>query len=57
MNMIEITKDKKSNDIWIITRTDNEGFHRQLAVTKNELKELVIDISKVIDHDGQKYNV
>ena len=32
--MIEITKDKKS-PTWIITKTDNEGFHRQM----NELVE------------------
>lgn len=38
--MIEINKDKKS-PTWIITQTDNEGFHRQLAVTRQEMNQLV----------------
>lgn len=33
--MIELTKDKKS-DSFIITTTDNEGFHRQLTVSKDD---------------------
>ena len=37
--MIEITKDKKS-PTWIITKTDAEGFHHQLSLTKDELVEL-----------------
>lgn len=41
--MIEITKDKKSG-MYIITRTDSEGFHKQMTLTKEEiitLKELI----------------
>jgi hypothetical protein len=38
--MIEITKDKKT-PTWIITRTDSEGFHRQMNVTEEEMDELV----------------
>lgn len=52
MSMIEIKKDRKSNNIWIITRTNSEGFHKQLEVTKEDLNELVNNISKIIDHDG-----
>lgn len=37
--MIELTKDKKA-PVYIITRTDNEGFHRQLNVSHTELREL-----------------
>jgi len=37
--MIELKKDKKS-PTWIITTTDNEGFHRQLNVREEELNEL-----------------
>jgi hypothetical protein len=37
--MIELTKDKKSST-WIITKTDNEGFHRQISLTNEELVEL-----------------
>lgn len=39
--MIEIKKDKKS-PTWIITKTDTEGFHHQMNVTSEEIKELVI---------------
>jgi hypothetical protein len=37
--MIEVTFDKKSPTL-IITRTDSEGFHRQLQITKEESYEL-----------------
>ena len=37
--MIEISKDGKS-PTWIITKTDSEGFHHQINVTKEELLEL-----------------
>lgn len=37
--MIEISKDRKS-PTWIITKTDSEGFHHQINVTKLELIEL-----------------
>ena len=37
--MIRIDKDKKS-PTWIITKTDNEGFHSQINVTADELVEL-----------------
>lgn len=37
--MIELSKDKKSGT-WIITKTDNEGFHKQLNVTVREMVDL-----------------
>ena len=37
--MIELKKDRKS-PTWIITTKDNEGFHRQLNVSEQELNEL-----------------
>ena len=40
MTMIELTKDKKS-PMWIITTTDNEGFHRQLPVTMEQMDKLI----------------
>ena len=36
---IDLKRDGKSA-MWIITRTDAEGFHRQLTLTRNELLEL-----------------
>ena len=38
--MIDLEKDRKSGT-WIITKTDKEGFHRQLNVTKDEIKDLL----------------
>ncbi len=37
--MIELTKDKKA-PVYIITRTDSEGFHHQLNVSRAEMREL-----------------
>ena len=39
--MIELNKDKKS-PTWILTKTDSEGYHRQLNLTKEELDNLVM---------------
>ena len=44
--MVEISKDSKSQTL-IITKTDNEGFHSQLHVTRKELIELIRDGIKV----------
>ena len=38
--MISLSKDKKS-PTWILTRTDSEGYHRQLNLTADELDEIV----------------
>ena len=37
--MISIAKDRKS-DTFIITKTDNEGYHRQMNVSEEEMEEL-----------------
>ena len=37
--MISLTPDRKSSML-IITRTDSEGFHRQLSITRDEAYEL-----------------
>ena len=38
--MVDIKQDKKGKT-WIITHTDNEGFHHQLHLTEDEMDELV----------------
>ena len=38
--MVTIDRDKKSR-MWTITTTDIEGFHRQLAITFDDMRELV----------------
>ena len=39
--MVTLKRDKKAQDIWMITVTDSEGFHRQLAITFDDMRELV----------------
>ena len=39
--MVEIKKDSKS-PTWVLTKTDNEGFHRQVNLTFDELNDLVL---------------
>ena len=39
--MVELKRDKKARDCWLITTTDREGFHRQLAITSDDMRELV----------------
>lgn len=39
--MVELKRDKKARECWIITTTDSEGFHRQLAITFDDLREVV----------------
>ena len=45
--MVDIKRDKKSA-LWTITRTDSEGFHRQLSLTEREMDELVLLWSKEV---------
>ena len=39
--MVTIKRDRKANNIWLITTTDSEGFHRQLPITFEDMTELV----------------
>ena len=39
--MVTLKRDKKAHDIWLITVTDSEGFHRQLAIAFDDMRELV----------------
>ena len=39
--MVELKQDRKAHDIWLITTTDSEGFHRQLPITFDDMRELV----------------
>ena len=39
--MVELKKDRKANHMWLITTTDSEGFHRQLPITFDDMRELV----------------
>ena len=38
---VTLKRDRKAKDIWLITTTDCEGFHRQLPITFDDMRELV----------------
>ena len=38
---VTLKRDKKAHDIWLITTTDKEGYHRQLPITFDDMRELV----------------
>lgn len=40
-NSVTLKRDKKGHDIWLITTTDKEGYHRQLPITFDDMRELV----------------
>ena len=46
--MISIERDEKAWNVFIITKTDSEGFHQQLALTNDEMRELVTAMKNVI---------
>ena len=39
--MVELKRDKKARNCWLITTTDREGFHRQLPITFDDMREVV----------------
>lgn len=38
---VTLSRDKKAHDIWLVTVTDSEGYHRQLSITFDDMRELV----------------
>jgi len=39
--MVELKKDRKASRMWLITVTDSEGFHRQLAISYDDMTDLM----------------
>lgn len=39
--MVELTRDRKASRMWLITVTDSEGFHRQLAISYDDMTDLM----------------
>ena len=39
--MVTIKRDDKAHDCWLITTADRDGFHRQLPITFDDMRELV----------------
>jgi hypothetical protein len=38
---VTLKRDRKAKDYWLITTTDSEGYHRQLPITFDDMRELV----------------
>ena len=38
---VTLKRDRKAKDCWLITTTDSEGYHRQLHITFDDMRELV----------------
>lgn len=39
--MVELTNDHKTHNVWLITVTDSEGFHRQLPISHDDMTDLM----------------
>ena len=39
--MVELKRDRKASHMWLITTTDSEGFHRQLPITFDDMRDLM----------------
>lgn len=39
--MVELKNDRKTRRMWLITVTDSEGFHRQLAISYDDMTDLM----------------
>ena len=39
--MVELKKDRKAHNVWLITTTDSEGFHRQLPISHDDMTDLM----------------
>lgn len=38
---VTLKRDRKAHDIWLITTTDSEGFHRQLPISHDDMTDLM----------------
>ena len=38
---VTLSRDKKAHNIWLVTVTDSDGYHRQLPITFDDMRELV----------------
>ena len=39
--MVTLKQDKKAHGVWVVTTTDSEGYHRQLAITFDDMTDLM----------------
>lgn len=39
--MVELTNDRKTRRMWLITVTDSDGYHRQLPISHDDMTDLM----------------
>ena len=39
--MVTLKRDRKARHMWLITTTDSDGYHRQMSITFDDMRELV----------------
>ena len=39
--MVELTNDRKTRRMWLITVTDSDGFRRQLPISHDDMTDLM----------------
>ena len=39
--MVELKRDRKAHNIWLITTADSDGFHRQLPISHDDMTDLM----------------
>ena len=39
--MVTLQQDRKAKDIWMITTSDKEGYHRQLPISHDDMTDLM----------------
>lgn len=39
--MVTLKQDRKAHNVWLITTTDSEGFHRQLSISHDDMIDLM----------------
>ena len=39
--MVELKQDRKTRHMWLITVTHNDGFHRQLPISHDDMTDLM----------------
>lgn len=45
--MVGLERDKKADNVYIVTKTDSEGYHSQVSLTKEEILMLYSKIHKM----------
>ena len=53
---VELKRDRKAHDIWLITTTDKEGYHRQLPITFDDIDHDAPLTEPLKDWEGEQHD-